>query len=217
MEICIFVFQFLSILIAFSLLIYTNWFILKLTILFNWVLLAYTRNHHGSILGLQGPSKRASSIWKNWTIRIIPLNSWRSTESKTSLALFLYAANFYSLFFSTSDCGGLKPPLFSLFFSGKNANNEEEDQVSRHGWLVWISRENHPLTLVLHYVICFLYYIQSAWMAQWQGTWFGKQWDLGSIPRSPYPFNIIFSNIILCSFSPKDHHALHNLSLPHGL
>ena len=52
---CRFVFQFLSILIAFSLLIYANWTILNLTMTINWVFVYYRRIHHGSFLGFQKP------------------------------------------------------------------------------------------------------------------------------------------------------------------
>ena len=42
---CIFVFQFSSIPIAFFLWIHTNWFMLKLTIQFDWIFMRHTRFH----------------------------------------------------------------------------------------------------------------------------------------------------------------------------
>ena len=39
-------------------------------------------------------------------------------------------------------------------------------------------------------------------------------WDLGSIPRSPYNFHIIFSMAFLCSTPRKTHHKPHRSNRP---
>ena len=97
---CIFVFQFLSILIAFSLLIYTNWTILNLTMLFNWVFVHCMRNHHWSFLGFQRSWIGASLFWKNWDMRLVPSEPEASHESSHPIAPNLWTTRAYSLFFT---------------------------------------------------------------------------------------------------------------------
>ena len=46
------------------------------------------------------------------------------------------------------------------------------------------------------------------------GSVFGKRWDLGSIPRSPYNFHIIFPKAFLCSIPSARHHEPHRSKQP---
>ena len=78
--------------------IHTNWLILQLTIWFNWVFTRCMKNHHWSTLGFQTWKIGGLLLWKNWTIRMMPLNSWGSTGSNTHLAPNLWSKRAYSLF-----------------------------------------------------------------------------------------------------------------------
>ena len=69
-------------------------------------------------------------------------------------------------------------------------------------------RAGIPLTLIFAYVICVLFYIQSALRAPVVGVYIGKPQDLGLSPRSPFLFHNILHNIFLCSSSFKAYHAL---------
>ena len=184
-------FQFLSILIAFSLLIYTNWTILNLTMLFNWVFVHCMRNHHWSFLGFQRSRIGASLFWNNWDMRPTPLNSAHLNDQESLVALNLWATIFYSLFSYALFSGGLKPPLSNCFFSGQKRTSGEDDDLSPSDRVVQnLARFLWSIALALGflYINCHLLSLQSNNAAQLVECHAGKLWDLGSIPRSPMLF-----------------------------
>ena len=110
--------------------------------------------------------------------------------------------------------GGLKSLLF-IYFTGTNG-----EEGGRGSW--WLGHSKFQrlffcftsLILVLCYIICFLFYIQNAQIAQLARLPFGKRWDLGSIPRSPHNSHIIFHLTFLCSAPRKVHHRPHRSNKP---
>ena len=95
----------------FSCLIYTNSDLLKRLVQFNWINVAWIKIHHGRNLGFLKLQIRALDIRKNWIMPWPWLNSSRPYEFNQHIAPFLCWFLFYSLFFTLSLSGGLKPPL----------------------------------------------------------------------------------------------------------
>ena len=94
-------------------------------------------------------------------------------------------------------CGGLKPPLYVLYFAEKS--------LKMTAWQPGIgvfkfARVGSAYRALIQYIILFPLCLQLVRLVQLAGSVSGKRWDLGSIPRSPI-ISILFSSTFSCADS----------------
>ena len=68
----------------------------------------------------------------------------------------------------------------------------EDDGVASREWSVRIRARVSAHGALVSYILLFILYLQRNVFGSVAGHMFGNLWDLGSIPRSPYNFHIIF-------------------------
>ena len=76
-------------------------------------------------------------------------------------------------------------------------------------WTVQIYARVSAYRALIPYIILFPLCLQLVRLVQLAGSMFGKRWDLGSIPRSPYNFHTIFLIAFICRFSKEEHYRPH--------
>ena len=87
----------------------------------------------------------------------------------------------------------------------------------KHAWqyMVGTFKSSAPIFCLHHYACFVLYNIycvyvwQTRAIAQMVGTWLGKRWDLGSIPRSPIQLLLFFLTQFHAALHPELHHEPH--------
>ena len=122
----------------------------------------------------------------------------------------------FAIFLQVVFWGGFKTPAIYLFYRDKRRR--------RWTWLMMIGafKVSAPffcfisLMLVLFYIICLPFPIQTRTLAQMVGTRLGKRWELGSNPRPPQIISIILFHMFPCSARSRAHHASQRLGLTSG-